>query len=158
MDTLSNTYQNHIHYRFNSYPLCILFYHNVLLCVFHIVYLNPDLIIHLFNWYYRKYISKSYQFQIKLIFITYIVVPKWATLCFFLFLLHLQTLPTIFFIEIISNTYQMHIHFRSNLYPLHILFYQNDLFCAFPVFTPIPEHVNSWFHWYSIKNRFIFIT
>ena len=88
----------------------------MLLCVFHVVYPNPDLIIHLFNWYYRKYISKSYQFQIKLIFITYIVVPKWATLCFFLFLLHLQTLPTIFFIETISNTYQMHIHFRSNLY------------------------------------------
>ena len=33
---------------------------HILLCVFHVVHPNRDLIIHLFNWYYRKYISNSY--------------------------------------------------------------------------------------------------
>ena len=117
---------------------------------------------HLFIWdmfqcLHPKVSMKGSQNPILAFFLKH-PVAKLATLCFFLFLLHLQTLPTIFFIETISNTYQMHIHFRSNLYPLHILFYQNNPFCAFPVFTPIPHHVNSWFHWYSIKNRFIFIT
>ena len=74
--------------------------------------LNPDFIIHLFHWNCIKYVSNSYPLQIKSISITHSVIPKWASLFIFLLFLQIQTLSLIYFIETVSNTYQIHIHYR----------------------------------------------
>ena len=62
---------------------------------------------------------------------------KISFIIYFLFLLKIQTLLSLYFIDTLPNTFQIHIHFGWNSYPLHI----HKFLCAFPVFTPYPDPI-----------------
>ena len=92
-------------------------------------------------------ISHSDQIYIRYIY----CCTKISRSVYFLFLLTIETFSSIFFIETVSNIYQMHFHYRFKSYPLHILLYQNKLHCAFSLFTPNSLCIIYPFYVYYIK-------
>ena len=138
INTVSNTYQIHIHYRYNSYQLHVLLSQNDLLSVFSAFSPNPDYIIHLFHWSCIKNISNSYTLQIKFTSFTYSVVPKWAALWIFRFS------PNPFFI--IHLFHWNCIKYISNSYPLHIKF-------ILITYSVIPKWVALYIFCFSSKSR-----